>query len=99
MRMGELIALKPGDLNFNGNFIEIRRICVRGIISTPESGKIRRVDMSSELRRVLKYFLTSRKQEALRKGWGQPPEWLFYNSAGYREPTNPRSTSWTIRLH
>ena len=38
--------------------------------------------MSSELRRVLKSYLTSRKQEALRKGWGQPPEWLFYNNAG-----------------
>jgi integrase len=82
MRMGELIALKPENLDFNGNFIEIRQNCVRGIISTPKSGKIRRVDMSSELRRVLKSFLTSRKQEALRKGWGQPPEWLFYNKAG-----------------
>lgn len=82
MRIGELIALKPGDLDFNGNFIEIRLNCVRGIISTPKSGKIRRVDMSSELRRVLKSYLTSRKQEALRRGWGPPPEWLFYNKAG-----------------
>jgi integrase len=82
MRIGELIALKPGDLDFNGTFIEIRQNCVRGKISTPKSGKIRRVDMSSELRRVLKSYLTARKQESLRKGWGQPPEWLFYNSAG-----------------
>lgn len=82
MRIGELIALKPDDLHFNESFIEIRRNCVRGRISTPKSGKIRRVDMSSELRRILKSYLTLRKQEALRKGWGHPPEWLFYNSAG-----------------
>ena len=50
MRIGEIIALKPGDIDFNGNFIEVRRSCVRGDISTPKSGKIRRVDMSTELR-------------------------------------------------
>ena len=82
MRIGELIALKPDDLHFNESFIEIRRNCVRGRISTPKSGKIRRVDMSSELRTVLKSYLTARKQEALKKGWGHPPEWLFYNNAG-----------------
>ena len=58
MRIGELIALKTGDLDFNGNFIEINRNCVRGRISSPKRGKIRRVDMSSELSRVLKSYLT-----------------------------------------
>jgi integrase len=82
MRIGEIIALKPGDIDFNGNFIEVRRSCVRGNISTTKSGKIRRVDMSSELRAVLKSYLITRKEEALKKGWGKPPEWLFYNYVG-----------------
>jgi integrase len=82
MRVGELIALQPGDLDFNGNFVEVRRSCVRGRISTPKSGKTRRVDMSVGLRKALKGYLTARKEEALRKGWGYPPEWLFYNEEG-----------------
>ena len=82
IRIGEAIALKPGDIDFNGNFIEIRRSCVRGRISTPKSGKGRRVDMSVGLKAVLKSYLTKRKEEALKKGWGNPPELMFYNHAG-----------------
>ncbi len=82
MRVGELIALQPGDLDFRGNFIEVRRSCVRGRMSTPKSGKVRRVDMSKQLASVLKTYLTERKKEALKKGWGEPPEWLFYNGEG-----------------
>ena len=82
LRVGELIALKPEDLDFNGNFIEVRRSCVRGRICTPKSGKARRVDMSAQLASVLKSYLTERKKEALARGWGQPPEWLFYNEEG-----------------
>ncbi|MDY6950511.1 MAG: site-specific integrase [Thermodesulfobacteriota bacterium] len=82
MRVGELVALKPGDLDFAGNFIHVRRGCVRGDISTPKSGKLRRVDMTDQLSRVLKGHLTERKKEAFKKGLGAPPEWLFYNNNG-----------------
>ncbi len=82
MRIGEVVALQPGDLDFNGNFIEVRRSCVRGRISTPKSGKVRRVDMSEQLAIVLKGYLTERKKDALQKGWEEPPEWLFYNEEG-----------------
>lgn len=83
MRAGELVALQPGDIDFNGNFIEVRRSCVRGRISTPKSGKApRRVDMSKGLRKALKEHLTARKREALEKGWGPLPRWLFYNETG-----------------
>jgi integrase len=82
LRVGEVIALKPGDIDFNGNFIEVRRSCVMGKVATTKSGKVQRVDMSNGLRKVLKSYLTERKQEALKKGWGQPPEWLFYNGNG-----------------
>jgi len=84
MRLGELIALQPGDLDFNGGFIEIRRAFSRGRLTTPKSGKSRRVDMSNGLAETLKQHLVSRKKEALRKGWGEPPELLFYNEAGNR---------------
>jgi len=82
MRLGELIALKPGDLDFNGGFVEVRRSVVRGIEGTPKSGKVRRVDMSTDLKTVLKDYLTFRKKETLEKGWKKLPEWLFFNEAG-----------------
>jgi len=88
MRLGELIALQPGDLDFNGGFIEIRRAFSRGRLTTPKSGKSRRVDMSNGLAETLKQYLISRKTETLKKGWGEPPELLFYNEAGNRIDIN-----------
>jgi integrase len=82
MREGELIALKPGDIDFNSGFIEIKRNCVRGDITTPKNGKTRRVDMTTQLMVVLKEHLTTRKRETLKKGWKETPEWLFYNEVG-----------------
>lgn len=91
MREAELISLKPGDIDFNGGFIEVERNCVRGDITTPKNGKTRMVDMSTQLARVLKSHITNRKKEALKKGWGEPPEWLFYNeNGGMVDPSNLR---------
>jgi integrase len=50
---------------------------VRGRVTTPKSGKSRRVDMSPQLAETLKAHLTATKKETLRKGWKEPPEWLF----------------------
>jgi integrase len=88
MRLGELIALQPGDLDFNGGFIEIRRAYSRDRLTTPKSGKSRRVDMSNGLAETLKQHLINRKKESLKKGWGEPPEWLFYSTAGTRIDIN-----------
>ena len=82
MRLGELLALKPSDLDFNGGFIEVRRSWVKGKITTPKNGKSRKVDMFKQLQGVLRKHLMDRKKEALKKGWGEPPEWLFYNDVG-----------------
>jgi integrase len=46
LRQGELLALQWGDIDFRGRFLEIRRNCARGKLTTPKSGKVRRVDMS-----------------------------------------------------
>ena len=82
LRIGEIIALRPEDLDFDGMFIEVRRGCVRGRITSTKANKKRKVDMSPQLAEVLKGYLTERKEEALRKGWGRPPEWLFYTEQG-----------------
>jgi integrase len=82
MRLGELVALQPGDLDFNGGFIEVRRAYSRGRLTSPKSGKGRRVDMSSGLAENLKQYLTVRKRKALKNGWEEPPELLFYSETG-----------------
>lgn len=68
LRLGELTALQPADLDFNGGLIEVRRNYTKGRISTTKSGKIRRVDMSKELSETLKTYLVELKKETLKKG-------------------------------
>jgi integrase len=84
LRLGELIALQPGDLDFNGGFIEVRRNFAKGHLTSTKSGKTRRVDMSKELSETLRAYLVERKKDTLRHGWKEMPEWLFYNDEGKR---------------
>ena len=55
---GEALALQWGDIDFNGRFIQVRRSVVRGVVSTPKSGKSRRVDMSLQLSDTMKTPVT-----------------------------------------
>jgi len=82
MRLGELLALEWGDIDFRGGFIEVRRGYVRGQITTPKNGKTRRIDMSRQLSENLKALLVERKKDALAKGWGEVPEQVFVNEQG-----------------
>jgi integrase len=91
MRMGELLGLQWGDIDFRGRFIEVRRAIVRGKVVPTKSGKIRRVDMSQHLTDTLKMLGVRRKEETLRHGWGAVPEWVFVNEAGrLLDPNNLR---------
>lgn len=75
MRLGELLGLQWGDLDFQGRFIEVRRSLQEGgRVELPKSGKIRRVDMSLMLAETLQRLRAHRAEEALAKGWKQIPE-------------------------
>ena len=82
MRIGEAIALQWGDIDFNGRFVEIKRSNVREIITTPKSGKSRRVDMSMQLMKSLKSHKTESKKKGLELGIGGLPEYIFTNQTG-----------------
>ena len=82
MRLGEALALQWDDLDFNGRLIDIRRSLVGGRIETPKSGKSRKVDMSLQLAAVLKDLLHRRKQETLKRGWKELPQWVFCDQTG-----------------
>lgn len=53
MRLGEVIGLHWGDLDFRGSFIDVRRAWVKGKVTTPKSRQSRRVYMSDQLRQAL----------------------------------------------
>ena len=78
-RQGEILALEWGDIDWTGNFIEIRRSNWREIIGTPKSGKTRRVDMSDRLKAVLEEHKKRMAAEALRAGEEMSP--LVFTSA------------------
>ncbi|MEI6127738.1 MAG: site-specific integrase [Pseudomonadota bacterium] len=90
-RIGEVTALQWGDVDFNGRFLEINRAISLGKVSTPKSGKSRRVDMSLQLAETLKELKTERKRETLKKGWSCMPEWIFVSESGTPyDPNNLR---------
>lgn len=91
MRLGELIALQWGDIDFHGRFIEVQRNCALGRIGTPKSGESRRVDMSLELTHSLRNLQTERQLEATVNGWHETPAWVFSNEVGgHLDPDNVR---------
>ncbi len=91
MRAGELIGLQPGDIDFNGRFIEVKRNIVRGKVTTPKNGKPRRVDMSRQLAEALRMHMLETKKKVLKDGLKEAPEWLFYNEdGGFQDINNIR---------
>jgi len=44
LRLGELLAIQWGEIDFQGNFIEARKNWVKGRLTTPKNHHLRRVD-------------------------------------------------------
>ncbi len=82
MRIGEALALQWGDIDFNGRFIQVRRSVVRGVVSTPKSGKSRRVDMSLQLTEAVKAHEAQSKVKGMALGFGGVPEFVFTDATG-----------------
>lgn len=81
MRLGELLALQWGDMDFSGRFIEVQRNLVSGRVTTPKNTLRRRVDMSVQLPETFERHHLAAKTAALKSGKPGPP-WVFTNRAG-----------------
>jgi len=81
MRQGELLALQWGDVDWTGKFIEVRRANWEGHLSSPKSGKGRRVDLSDSLAGILKEHRKKLTTEALKTG-RELSNWVFPSLEG-----------------
>jgi integrase len=59
MRAGELLALQWGDIDWRGRYILVQRNLVRGTLTTPKNHQCRRVDLSPQLRAVVRHTFAS----------------------------------------
>ena len=81
MRLGELLALQWGDLDFSSRCIHVRRSRVAGKITSTKNHRRRRVDMSKRLAETLRRLWTARKRVALKAGTPLKP-WVFLTPDG-----------------
>lgn len=70
MRLGELLALTWGDINFSVGQITVRRNNWKGIISTPKSGRQREIPLTTEL------------HDRLEEAQGDENGWVFARADG-----------------
>ena len=83
MRLGELLGLHWGDVDWHGKFIKVQRSFKRGRIDKTKTGKDRSVDMSDQLISSFQKLLMKHRKEALKEGRGEPHEIVFHKNGGY----------------
>jgi len=81
MRLGELLALKWGDVDWNGKFITVERSFRKGEVVGTKTGEKRNVDMTDGLFASLRSLYLHRKKEGFEKGLGAPVEIIFHREA------------------
>jgi integrase len=93
LRQGELIALQWQDLDLVAGLLRVRRSAVRGVVSTPKSGKGREVPLGDEVLAALKaerhlrgplVFCTA-EGRMFNKNECKHPLWRACKRAGLRE--------------
>ncbi len=81
MRVGEAIGLQWLDIDWQNHLIHIQRTIYNGRVTTPKSGKSRKVDMSGQLIRATEVWQTQCELKALQQG-SSLPEWVFSTRNG-----------------
>ncbi len=95
LRLGEILGLQWGDLDFHVKFIDVRRQFTKGRLDLTKSGKIRRVDLSDQLCEAFRQAREIRETELAIEGREfDPEEPIFRNGAGHR--LDPSRVSKTI---
>ena len=94
LRVGEAIALKWGNIDWNGKFLMVQEASWKGILGTPKTeSSIRSVDISPEMIDVLQQHRKAIAAQSLKAGRPMP-ETIFVNEAG-----RPMDCSKVRRAH
>lgn len=89
LRRGEALGLQWADVEFAHHRITIRRSMTTEGLSTPKSGKSRRVVITRSLERMLRGLHVDWKEERMAAGRPDTPDWIFSRRAGH--PPHPRT--------
>ena len=76
LRAGELLGLQWGDVDWRGRYLLVTRSIVRGRQTTPKNHQRRRVDLSPQLRAVLRLWRAQESATWLARGAARPM-WIF----------------------
>jgi integrase len=89
MRPSELLVLQWDDFDWHGRYVLVQRSLVRGTLTTPKNHQCRQVDLSRELRPIIR--LSRRRQTAEWATHGRPrPEWVFPSGRTPLDESNVR---------
>ena len=89
MRRGEALGLQWADVDFDRRVLTVRRSITASGLTTPKSGRARRVVIAESLALELFDLLAERQRESMAKGWAELPEWVFCSESGTApEPGN-----------
>jgi len=81
LRLGELLGLQWGDVDWQGHFLVVPRNIVRGVVTSAKSHRRRRVDMTPQLEAALLTWRRALRQRWLEKG-RTAPSWVFPSLEG-----------------
>ena len=83
MRLGELLGLEWGDIDWRNETIKVRRNWTRGALTTPKNHQRRTVRMSPKLRATLRLWRRQLRIQFLKEGLPRP-EIVFPSEIGTR---------------
>lgn len=97
LRRGEALGLHWSDVDLDSRVFAVRRAITKDGLTTPKSGKARRVRLPPGLAEELFDLLASRRREALFKGWPDVPPWVFCSEVGGAPDPSNTERAW-LRL-
>lgn len=97
-RRGEAPGVQWADVDFDTKTLTIRRAITKEGMTTPKSGKARRIPMTPGLTEELFDLLAARRRECLERGWPETLKWVFCSEVGSTpDPSNAERTWLRLR--